>query len=314
MGTVWLNDEVLDSQERIGYRLRELYQEHGFVRYQMSKFEEYDLYSRNRDFLLSENVITFTNPDGRLMALKPDVTLSIVKNMKDLPQGVRKLYYHEHVYRVTEAEEGFREQAQVGLECMGRIDGDCVAEVLRLAQESLALCSGKYVLEISHLGILRELTEAAAGGNALLRDALLHCVSEKNAHHLSELCREAGVAAEQEERLVRLIQLYGAPEKVLPGLRALSASAETGKMIDELAGAVAGADAGHLLIDFSATEDLKYYNGIAMKGFIEGIPGSVLSGGRYDGLMRRMGRKDHAIGFAVFLNRLERLQGGDGHA
>ena len=37
-------------------------------------------------------------------------------------------------------------------------------------------------------------------------------------------------------------------------------------------------------------------------------------GGQYDGLMRRMGRKDRAIGFAVFLNRLERLREGESHA
>ena len=49
------------------------------------------------------------------------------------------------------------------------------------------------------------------------------------------------------------------------------------------------------------------YNGIAFKGFISGIPGSVLSGGQYDALMRKMGRKDRAIGFAVFLDMLERL-------
>ena len=60
-------------------------------------------------------------------------------------------------------------------------------------------------------------------------------------------------------------------------------------------------------IDFSATGDTKYYNGIAFKGFLSGVPGSVLSGGQYDHLMRRMGRRDRAVGFAVFLNMLERL-------
>ena len=60
-------------------------------------------------------------------------------------------------------------------------------------------------------------------------------------------------------------------------------------------------------IDFSATGDLRYYNGIAFKGFISGIPGSVLSGGQYDALMKKMGRRDRAVGFAVFLDMLERL-------
>ena len=64
--------------ERAGLLLRELYHQHGYQLYRMSKFEPYDLYARNRSFLVSENILTFTDTDGRLMALKPDVTLSII--------------------------------------------------------------------------------------------------------------------------------------------------------------------------------------------------------------------------------------------
>ena len=43
-------------------------------------------------------------------------------------------------------------------------------------------------------------------------------------------------------------------------------------------------------IDFSLVGNMKYYNGIAIKGFIEGVPQSVISGGQYDNLMKKMGR------------------------
>ena len=88
-----IDDRVMNGQERISFMLRSLYSQHGYERYRMSKFEEYDLYSRNKDFLFSEGVITFTDTTGRLMALKPDVTLSIVKNRKDTPGSIQKLYY-----------------------------------------------------------------------------------------------------------------------------------------------------------------------------------------------------------------------------
>ncbi len=67
--------------ERAGLRLRSLYHRHGYLPYRMSKFEPYDLYVRNKNFLVSEKILTFTDTDGRLMALKPDVTLSIVKKI-----------------------------------------------------------------------------------------------------------------------------------------------------------------------------------------------------------------------------------------
>ena len=59
--------------------------------------------------------------------------------------------------------------------------------------------------------------------------------------------------------------------------------------------------------DLSVVNDRNYYDGIIFKGFVNGIPDSVLSGGRYDRLLSRMGKKCGAIGFAVYLDRLERF-------
>ena len=58
---------VLRGDERVALELRTLYGSRGYSQFKMSKFEEYDLYVRNKDFLISDSVITFTNPDGKLM-------------------------------------------------------------------------------------------------------------------------------------------------------------------------------------------------------------------------------------------------------
>ena len=69
----------LQPKERASFGLRALYEAAGCRKYHMGRFEEYGLYQENRSFLSSEQVITFTDLDGRLLALKPDVTLSIAK-------------------------------------------------------------------------------------------------------------------------------------------------------------------------------------------------------------------------------------------
>ncbi len=305
-----IDDSVLDAQEKIGYRLRSLYSRHGFSRYRMSKFEEYDLYSRNKDFLFSEGVITFTDTNGRLMALKPDVTLSIVKNGKDVPGELKKMYYHENVYRVSANADGFREQTQVGLECIGNVDNACIGEVLKLAAESLRLCSESYVLEISHLDILSSFVDAIAPDDGV-KEKILHCAGEKNIQGISSACREAGLADGADRALVQLLSLYGSPRNVLPKIKRIAEENGCEDEARQLAQAIAvfagTENENKIWIDFSATGDMKYYNGIAFKGFINGIPGSVLSGGQYDTLMKKMGRKDKSIGFAVFLDMLERL-------
>jgi ATP phosphoribosyltransferase regulatory subunit len=104
-----ISDSVLKRDERAVFRLRSLYRKYGYTQYKMSKFEEYDLYVRNKNFLVSDHVITFTDTNGKLMAMKPDVTLSIVKNTKDVPGSVQKVYYNENVYRISKGGHSFRD-------------------------------------------------------------------------------------------------------------------------------------------------------------------------------------------------------------
>ena len=108
-----INESVLETSEKFLFKLRALYQSYGYKPYKMSKFEEYDLYAKNKEFLVSDNVITFTDPSGKLMALKPDVTLSIIKNTEDQPEKTKKLYYNENVYRVSKGTNSFKEIMQL---------------------------------------------------------------------------------------------------------------------------------------------------------------------------------------------------------
>ena len=296
-------------QEQIIQRLGSLYGQSGYFHYKMNKFEEYDLYARNKDFLISDSVITFMDVGGRLMALKPDVTLSIVKNSRDGDGAVQKLYYNENVYRVTPGAHGFREIMQLGLECLGELDDYCQWEVLTLAAESLRSISAEGVLDISHLGLLEQLL-TDMGIPAGFRADALRFVSEKNVHDLAALCRSFGIPEERISLLRQVLDCSGAPESVLPRLHYLLSGITDTAPVDELmriTDALSPEIRAMIRFDFSAVDDVRYYNGILFKGYIPGIPQRVLSGGRYDRLMANMGKKSGAIGFAVYMDALERL-------
>ena len=62
-----LDNSVLKNDEKAVFQLRSLYRKYGYSQYKMSKFEEYDLYVRNKNFLVSDNIITFTDTDGKLI-------------------------------------------------------------------------------------------------------------------------------------------------------------------------------------------------------------------------------------------------------
>ncbi len=293
--------------EQVVQQLRELYRRYGYIQYKMSKFEPYDLYVRNKSFLVSEDILTFTDADGQLMALKPDVTLSIVKNAKE-GGGLQKVYYSENVYRTSPMTRGFREIMQTGLECVGDVDLVAMGEVLLLAAKSLQTISGDYLLDVSHLGFVAGLLDCA-GVPEDRREGLLKLMEEKNASALGELCRELGLDGEISRDLCRLTGLYGPPRELFPALREMVRGERMSAALTELEDICALAPEDNLRLDFSIVNDMSYYNGFLFRGYLPGLPSGVLSGGRYDNLLRQMGRSDGAIGFAVYMNLLERLEG-----
>lgn len=300
------------SIESISSALGRLYNRYGYSRYKMNKFEEYDLYARNKDFLISDSVITFTDLDGKLMALKPDVTLSIVKNTRDEP-GIRKLHYNENVYRVSKGSHCYKEIMQVGLEAIGQIDEYCVYEVMKLAAESLTTTGRNCILEVSHLGLLSDALRHAGIPREEQKN-VIRCIGEKNLHELQGICAGLGVRQENTQLLRQLASLYGTAEEVLPKVETLLkgiAEEESLSQFLRIVGALnAGKYGGLLRIDFSAVSDPQYYNGFVFKGFAQGIPSAVLSGGQYDSMMKKLKRQAGAIGFAVYLDILEQYAPG----
>ena len=273
-------DQIWRSEEQAIFALRGLYQRYGYTPYKMSQFEEYDLYVRNKDFLISDRIITFSGEGGKLMALKPDVTLSIVKNAPEASGVVQKVYYSENVYR------DYREIMQAGLECVGDLTDYDIAEAVVLAAKSLALLGENYVLDISHTDEQKK---------------VMTCLRQKNTHELRALCQGKPQA---EEVLPAIAACRGGAE-ALEAIAPLLEGAEEQRALSQL----------RMLLGLLTTQGsrvrLGYYGGVVFRGYLPGIPASVLSGGQYDKLPRKMGRKARAIGFAIYVDLLQELSGSD---
>ena len=300
------------QSERLSLDLRELYRQYGYRQYKVGKFEEYDLYAQHRSFLTGEHILTFSDTNGRLMALKPDVTLSIIKNTRD-DDRARKLWYTENVYRVPRNAYGFQEILQTGLECIGSVDLYTMTEVVMLAARSLQMISEEYVLDLSHIGILTGVLEDVP---APLAAGIIAAVGDKNQHTLRALCREAGVGEETSVLLDALCVLGGPIDETLPKLMALplpEKSKSAGQELTAVCELLNSFGAYRINLDLSVTNDTEYYNGLIFRGFVDGVAAPVLSGGRYDNLLHRLGKTGSAIGFAVYLSELERFlsSGGD---
>ena len=297
-----MTEVILKTEERAMFALRNLYRRYGYIPYKMSRFEEYDLYVRNKDFLVSDQVITFSDRAGRLLALKPDVTLSIVKNAPEEPGQVQKVYYNENVYR------DYREILQTGLECVGDLSHYEIAEVVLLAAKSLQLLENPYVLDISHMGLIAAVLEGCGFDSEEKKQAMAF-LRQKNAHQLKVLC-EGKVGAW--EKLHVLSSARGSGDAVLPRISQVLTTGEEREALEELDALWRilknNGCAGCVRLDFSVANNMRYYSGVVFRGYLEGIPTSILSGGQYDKLPRKMGRKAKAIGFALYVDLLQELQ------
>ena len=297
----------LQPKERASFALRALYEAAGCRKYHMGRFEEYGLYQENRSFLSSEQVITFTDLDGRLLALKPDVTLSIAKTAQPAPGETLRYYYHENVYRPSAESHTFQEISQMGLEMLGAVSEAQVQQAVCLAARSLDALGAEWVLEVSHMGYLFGLFDALGVPDAA-RAKLLEKLREKNAHELRAAAGAAGLA-DAADILCSVLSLCGSYADTLAKAAALCRNDAMRAAVAELeALAVPLEKAGGVIrLDMTLAGEMEYYNGLVFQGYLKALPRPLLKGGRYDLLMQKFTPGAGAIGFAVYLDELDRL-------
>lgn len=304
------NESILKSEERIVFALRSIYTRFGYSRFKMNKFEEYDLYAKMKDSLISDGVITFTDTNGKLLALKPDVTLSIIKNSVDKPGVVQKLYYDESVYRVSGSSKTFKEITQTGLEVLGDISLYNVSEVLVLALKSLETIDENYILDLANAELFSALLKVCNLSDSVKAN-LTEAIKRKSRDSVADLLNSGKIDANAYEIAEKLISNYKDFDSLKNAFSyiddadvnaALYEMCELGKTVTALG------YGSKINIDFSIVNAQGYYSGIVFKGYIKGIPMEVLSGGRYDKLMKKMGKRLGAVGFAVYLDSLNRLK------
>ena len=293
-------------EEVIVDELSRLYKNRGFKRYKPGCFEEYSLYQDNKDFLIGKNVISFSDLSGKLMAMRPDVTLSLVRHIDVENGAAEKFYYNEKVYRQATGGKNYKEISQLGVEVVGSIDLAVVAELTVLICQTLATINENYVLDLSHMGYTEGLLSEFGADKQLIAEYL----KSKNLHDFNKLAEVRGYGDEVKNAFYTAASVYENADVTLQ-------NAEKAALNDSMKSAVAELKelyailkkfgyADRVNIDFSACGNADYYNGVIFNGYLKGVPHSVLTGGRYDRLLTKLNKNGGAIGFALYLGEIER--------
>lgn len=295
----------LINENSIVSNLINIYERFGFKKIKLSKFEDYNLYNNNKDFLQTEHILTFMNLNGNLKSLRPDVTLSIVKKvLKDNEKETQKIYYIEDIYKIVSNE--YEEIPQVGVEIIGKLNKYSNLEIISMAIESLKSINEDYILEISNIDFISAIFDEI-GINENLKIEILKNIYGKNKHDLEKLL-DKNIKSEYKKYILSFIELSGNYKYILKKLKSLIINKKMQKSYEELKSLSFVFELYNnfdkILLDFSIESQLGYYNGIIFKGYIKGNNDIILSGGRYDKLLNKFNSNKNAIGFAIYMDKL----------
>ena len=195
---------------------------------------------------------------------------------------------------------------------MGRIDVCQTAEVVALAGMSLEAISGDTLLEVSHMRFTVGLLNALGVADAARAQALA-ALAARNRSALAAAAAQSSLCEADTNALLSLLTLYGGVEGTLQKARLLCRSGEMTAALDELEAVLRAASVCvktcRIQLDFSVAGDTDYYNGLMLRGYISGLPRAVLLGGRYDNILKKLGKGGGGIGFAIDLSEVSRLPG-----
>ena len=295
------------NKVRIEAGMAKCFHRSGYNRVDPPMFEFMDVFASGVGAVRVEQMIKFVDQTGRILVLRPDLTVPIARMAATRLRGEKpphRLYYIGNVFKAQPTSGGQREVVQAGVELLGVNSPEGDAEVIALAVEALKSAGlAGFALEIGQVEFFKGMMEEA-GLTGEQTEELRGYVDEKNMLSIELFMREHQVSSKHRERIMQLPALYGKEEvlkkaeSLTQNERALSALETLREVYDYLK---AFGLSQYVTFDLGMLYSLDYYTGLIFRGIADPIGAPILSGGRYDTLTGEYGAKMAATGFAVDL-------------
>ncbi|MGL4106475.1 ATP phosphoribosyltransferase regulatory subunit [Clostridium sp. LP20] len=273
--------------------------------------EFYQTFNAGFENLREEDMYKFFDGKGRILVLRPDMTIPIARivatKFKDVNPPLR-FRYSADVFRVHESLGGKKnEYTDCGVELIGLEDKKSDLEILVTALDALKVVKNTgFKLEIGNINFF----------NSAIKDLnlkeeerykLAQLIDRKSLKELEDYLGELNVSDDYKEFFKKLPWLFGGKEVL-----------EKGKLSafnDELKNSVEYLErlykdleelgyGDRITFDLGMVPRLNYYTGIIFRGYVDGVGVTVLSGGRYDRLISTFGKDMPAVGFSINLDSL----------
>jgi histidyl-tRNA synthetase len=292
---------------------RQVFSCYGFGEIATPVFEFTDVFHRtlgDTSDVVSKETYTFTDRGGESLTLRPEFTASVVRALisggltQELPF---KVFYEGAAFRYERPQKGrLRQFHQIGAELLGSPEPLADVEMIAMAMQTLrALGLAPHVkLELNSLGDVES--------RAQYRAALVEYLNG----HRAQLSEDSKMRLDKNP--LRVLDSKAPEDKAIVAGAPALADHFTPEARTFFASVQAHLTALGIAFEVNPrlVRGLDYYSHTVFEFTTEslGAQGTVLAGGRYDGLVKLMGGPEIAgVGFAAGIERLLALMEVAGH-
>ena len=289
---------------------REVFARHGYHVVQPPMFEYYDVC--DAAVTKAENMFKFFDNNGRMLALRPDLTTSVARIAATKPLGELpyRIAYSGSAFRNDEtfSNDRRREFSQAGIELIGNGGTDADAEVIEIAIETLLKFGVKdFQIDMGHADYYKGLAEIA-GLDPIVSDKLRANINDKDFVAIEGILDGIDIDEKLKEVFMELPKMFGGIETAVAAAKNPIIGEKSRAALENLISVYEilkgkGLDK-YISTDLGMVPNLDYYTGIIVKGFAKGVAFPICSGGRYDNLTEKFGKALPATGIAIGIERV----------
>lgn len=298
-------------KKEIENKARNLFRSRGYREIETPTIEFYDVFSARQNVLSQETMFKFCDKEGRLLALRPDLTVPAVRvatsKLKDAEKPLL-LFYIGNSFRFNGSGGGKqKEYTQAGIELIGAEGSNADAEVIAAAVALLKESGLKdFKIDIGQVEFFKGLVEEIKLTEEET-EALREAIDNKDYLGLEKMIQDREIPKDVKALLRNLPGLFGSKE-IIEEIGQMQINTRSRKALSNLKEVLEILeDYGYgdvVSVDLGMLPGLDYYTGIIFRGFTYGIGFPVCSGGRYDGLAETFGEPSPATGFSLGVNLL----------
>lgn len=274
-------------------------------------FEFFDIFNRDKGSVPSNEMYKFFDRDNNTLVLRPDITPSIArcvaKYYADENFPVRLCYTGNTYINTLKLQGKLKETTQIGAELINDDSTAADAEIISTVIDCFKEIGIKdFQIEIGSMDYFVGLVkESGISEETAVR--IKEYINIKNFFGLSEYLKELNVPDNIKEAFLAFDSLFGGEEMIDRAISyvANDMSVQACERLRRIYKALSyyGYET-NIGFDLSMLDGYNYYTGIIFRGYTYGTGDAIVTGGRYNNLLKQFGKDAPSIGFAFKVDEL----------